>query len=401
MRWYRNDLDVSDSFSTPSSSLISTAGNRVISVYATDFDGDGDIDVLVGSQFDDEVRWYRNDLDVSDSFSRLSSSLISRLNDGVRSVYAADLNGDGNSDVLAGSNNDDEVRWYLNRIDYTIIPYLADQDIVEGNSGSVLDTILIFANGPITETITLYYHLEGTAVRGQDFQSELPDTGEIVVLPGNIGILPFSILGDLIPDNDVEILVVVDDIIVNNSCSRPDTFTVRLGILEDDIGVEISNAVGTEGDTLRFIGSLNAPPRFDTLSFDYTLVEQTATVAGGDLREIFEGSFVFAQGSDETEFEIVIPTLDNTDVDGLKTFLLIFSNIENGTFQNDTSTGIIIDDESAVPDVEMVFCEQDTISTQGDAVRSVYAADLDGDGDLDVLAPASTSEFPSPFKSAA
>ena len=112
VRWYENDG--SGIFSTPSSSLISTEGNGVLSVYAADFDGDGDIDVLAGSFSDDEVRWYRNDLDVSDSFSIPSSSVISTASNGVRSVYAADFDGDGDIDVLAGSSADDAVRWYEN-----------------------------------------------------------------------------------------------------------------------------------------------------------------------------------------------------------------------------------------------------------------------------------------------
>ena len=207
-----------------------------------------------------------------------------------------------------------------------------------------------------------------------------------MILPGDITkVLLFSILGDLTPDSDVDIIFVTDSIIVNNSCVEIEPFSSQLVIIEDDISVEVQNTSNIEGDTLRFTVGLNIPPSFDTTSFDYRLVEQSATVAGGDLAEIFTGTLTILQGSDGTEFEIAIPTLDNTDLDGPKTFLLIFSNIENGTLLNDTAIGFILDDEGFEAQ-ELIFCAQPIISIEGDAVQSVYAADFDGDGDIDVLA---------------
>ena len=379
VRWYENDG--LGNFTVPNFSFISGAGSGVQSVYAADLDGDGDIDVLAGSENDNEVRWYEND--GSGTFSEPFSSLISTEDNGIRSVYAADLDGDGDLDVLAGSQFG--VHWYENRA-FTFGASTDQSIIVEGDTGSVLDTILLLASAPAEDTTIVYYHLEGTAVRDQDFQSELTDTGQILILPGDITkVLLFSILGDLTPDSDVDIIFVTDSIIVNNSCVEIEPFSSQLVIIEDDISVEVQNTSNIEGDTLRFTVGLNIPPSFDTTSFDYRLVEQSATVAGGDLAEIFTGTLTILQGSDGTEFEIAIPTLDNTDLDGPKTFLLIFSNIENGTLLNDTAIGFILDDEGFEAQ-ELIFCAQPIISIEGDAVQSVYAADFDGDGDIDVLA---------------
>ncbi len=41
--------------------VISTATNEVLSVFATDVDGDGDTDVLSASVYDDKIAWYEND----------------------------------------------------------------------------------------------------------------------------------------------------------------------------------------------------------------------------------------------------------------------------------------------------------------------------------------------------
>ena len=40
--------------------VISTTANGAVSVFATDVDGDGDTDVLSASAFDDKIAWYEN-----------------------------------------------------------------------------------------------------------------------------------------------------------------------------------------------------------------------------------------------------------------------------------------------------------------------------------------------------
>ena len=41
--------------------VITTSANWAMSVYATDVDGDGDVDVLSASSYDDKIAWYEND----------------------------------------------------------------------------------------------------------------------------------------------------------------------------------------------------------------------------------------------------------------------------------------------------------------------------------------------------
>jgi hypothetical protein len=88
-----------------------TSGSGAVSVYAADLDGDGDKDVLSASRFNDKIAWYKN-LDGKGTFGPLQ--LITSAADWPTSVYAADLDGDGDMDVLSASLNDDKIAWYKN-----------------------------------------------------------------------------------------------------------------------------------------------------------------------------------------------------------------------------------------------------------------------------------------------
>ena len=74
-------------------------------------DGDGDIDVLSASFVDDTVAWYEN-LDGVGGFG--PQRVISRDADNAQSVFAADVDGDGDVDVLAASERDNTVALHVN-----------------------------------------------------------------------------------------------------------------------------------------------------------------------------------------------------------------------------------------------------------------------------------------------
>ena len=108
LAWYEN-TDGAGTFGAQQ--IISTRANGVVSVFAADVDGDGDPDALSASEYDDEIAWYPN-ADGAGTFG--DQQIISNLADSPRSVFAADLDGDGDPDVLSASFRDDEVAWYEN-----------------------------------------------------------------------------------------------------------------------------------------------------------------------------------------------------------------------------------------------------------------------------------------------
>ena len=89
--WYENNGD--KIFSTQKT--ITTQTDEPRSVYAADIDGDGLLDVLSASFEDDKIAWYKNNGDKTFG----SQKTISTQADDTQSVYAADIDGDGDMDV--------------------------------------------------------------------------------------------------------------------------------------------------------------------------------------------------------------------------------------------------------------------------------------------------------------
>ena len=83
----------------------------VSSIFPGDLDGDGDIDVAASCKIDDMIVWYENDGSAPPEFNR---HVITQTAVDVRSVFVADLDGDSDEDVLAGSFEDHTIMWYEN-----------------------------------------------------------------------------------------------------------------------------------------------------------------------------------------------------------------------------------------------------------------------------------------------
>lgn len=93
--------------------IVENSGNLLnpYEAMAADLDGDGDNDILVASIGDSKVSWYQN-LDGLGTFG--PQKVISTNVSGIQAVRAADMDGDGDLDVIALSHNSKKVVWFAN-----------------------------------------------------------------------------------------------------------------------------------------------------------------------------------------------------------------------------------------------------------------------------------------------
>ena len=106
--WYENTNGDGTSWTART---ITTEVLYAQSVFAADVDGDGDIDALSASAGDDKIAWYEN---TNGDGTSWTARTITTGADGAYSVFAADVDGDGDIDALSASLGDGNIAWYEN-----------------------------------------------------------------------------------------------------------------------------------------------------------------------------------------------------------------------------------------------------------------------------------------------
>lgn len=89
--------------------IVTTNAIGAISVYSADMDGDSDMDVLSASVDDDKISWYEN----LGSGVFGTQQVVAILTTGGGSIYSCDMDGDTDIDILA-SSFEDKIVWYPN-----------------------------------------------------------------------------------------------------------------------------------------------------------------------------------------------------------------------------------------------------------------------------------------------
>lgn len=162
--WYENDGGSPPVFTER---VITTAANGAASVYAADVNGDGAVDIVSASVLSFEVAWYQNSGGPEPVFTR---RVVSTTQNRVQHVRAADLDGDGDLDLLCASTNEDTIAWFRNP--GGPVPVFFEQTLATGIDGPTsvatgdLDTdgdIDVFASCINDDTIYWFENLGGSA----------------------------------------------------------------------------------------------------------------------------------------------------------------------------------------------------------------------------------------------
>ena len=96
---------------TFSKHVIDTTLDYVFGVFACDIDYDGDCDILGAAQESDEIVLYLNDGGVSINWTRI---VIDDDFEGATNIFAADIDGDLDIDVVGSASYANEIAWWRN-----------------------------------------------------------------------------------------------------------------------------------------------------------------------------------------------------------------------------------------------------------------------------------------------
>ena len=106
--WLQNNLPAAPAFVRRE---IAIGLNYPVSVHVADVEGDGDVDVLAATRDDNRITWYENNGALPPAFT---PRVVTSQAQGAVAVHTADLDEDGKLDILSASENDGRILWYRN-----------------------------------------------------------------------------------------------------------------------------------------------------------------------------------------------------------------------------------------------------------------------------------------------
>ncbi|MEE8156192.1 MAG: M20/M25/M40 family metallo-hydrolase [Phycisphaerales bacterium] len=224
---------------------ITSNADSATSVFAIDLDGDTDIDVLSASSDDDTVAWYENDGATPPSFTE---HIITTSADGAKGVFAIDLDGDTDIDVLSASSLDDSITWYEN--DGATPPSFASH-VIAANADFATSVFAIDLDGD-TDIDVLSSSGFGDSITWYENDGATPPSfaEHVITATANFAASVFAI--DLDGDTDIDVLSAsaLDDTVAwyeNDGAMLPSFTEHPITIAAD--GPQSVFAIDLDGDT--------------------------------------------------------------------------------------------------------------------------------------------------------
>eukprot|EP00854_Cymbomonas_tetramitiformis_P016958 gene16958-20148_t len=125
---------------------VASSQNDAEHLGAADIDGDGDIDILCALSTGSKIRWYRNNNNGA-SWTQMPDIASPHT---ARGVHAADIDGDGDMDVFSASEGDQTFAWYENDGAGNFgSQQVIDSGIPNGKSAQFVDTGDIDGDGDL------------------------------------------------------------------------------------------------------------------------------------------------------------------------------------------------------------------------------------------------------------
>lgn len=390
------------------------------SVIAADVDGDGDLDAVSASRDDDTIAWYEND-----GNQNFTEHTISNTTDGARSVFVADVDSDGYLDVLSATFHDDTVQWYR-QITHFYEFTLPTFSVIEGDSSNTTNVIQVTRSGePDVASSVDVFLFDGTATAGSDFT-----TGPITVnfsVGESTKSVPIEVLGDTLveyhetinlslanPSNDTAIgvtqptavlIILNDDPADFGDAPAPyPTIYSEAGALHiangpnlgatrdtevDGVHSSAADADSTDEDGVNFgtiqVGALDATVTVNVQGGVGKLdawIDFNGDGSWSGLGEQIFAAHPVALGDNLLEFDVPSWAASGTTYARFR----LSTNGELG-MGGAAPDGEVEDYAVSIvpPVVGGSFYPPKMISSSANGANSVFAGDIDGDGDVDVV----------------
>lgn len=333
--------------------IITQTANGTQIIAAADIDGDGNSDLVSANKFGNSITWYKN-LDGLGTFG--SENLIASLNE-TTFVSAADIDGDGDIDLMAVAYFIDLVVWYEN-LDGN--GNFSSQKIISNQADGASSVSIADIDGDGDMDILSASDFLGLAwYENLDGQGNFSTTK---IIDNTISNSRSVVAVDMDDDGDVDIL--------GNSSDTERIFWI-----------ENMDGIGTFG----ILHSINEIGSYSNVVF-------AADADGDGDKDVFSAS----PGDNEIAWFENLDGLGNfgpksTITDTLENAWTVFAadldndgDIDVLATSVETFGGEIVWFENL--DGQGNFSSKKIISTEVQSPRSVIAADIDNDGDMDVIA---------------
>ena len=207
--WFRNEGisnesyvegDLTPQFSIKKQITWSSLGSRIVTV--ADVDADGDIDVIGASYYDSSLRWFEND-----GTGEFTPHLISSAVNEGQGVFVADLDNDGTVDVVSASSGDNTIAvfWNLGNGTFCEIKTVVDDDAIGARTAIAVDLNgdgwLDIASASKDDDTVAWYPNDGKGVFTQ----------KLIVSQGNHSLGAYSLVAEDVDGDGHQDLVVASN----------------------------------------------------------------------------------------------------------------------------------------------------------------------------------------------
>jgi len=332
---------------------ITTSADGAWSVFVADMDGDGDLDIVSASYNDDTIAWYAND----GNAATWTAYDIATTANGAQSVFVADMDGDGDMDIVSASGNDNTIAWYENNGNAaTWTAY----DIATSAGGAISVFVADMDGDGDMDIVSASYN-HNTIAWYENNGNANPNWAAVNIATSAAGASSVFV-ADMDGDGDMDIV----------SASSSDS-TIAWYANDGNANptwTKADIATSADGASSVFVADMDGDGDMDIVSASF----RDNTIAWYENN----GNAATWTAYDITTSAVGAISVFVADIDGDEDM-----DIVSASFKDDTIAWYE-NDGNANPTWTKV-----DIATSADGATSVFVADMDGDGDMDIVSASS------------